>query len=127
MGKVFYQKYDMPDGMAAEALKLADKCVKKDDNSLRRGTNETTKAIEKGTAKLVYIALDVDPAEIVGHIPLLAEDKKIPYLFIDTKKDLGKVAGLEVSMASAALVEFGEFAKDGESLAQRAKELANIK
>ncbi|MHA2105330.1 MAG: ribosomal L7Ae/L30e/S12e/Gadd45 family protein [Candidatus Hodarchaeales archaeon] len=127
MGKVFYQKYDVPDGMVADALKLAEKCVKKDDNALRRGTNETTKAIEKGTAKIVYLALDVDPPEIVGHIPLLCEDKKIPYVYVDTKKDLGKVAGLEVSMASAALIEFGEFAKDGESLALRAKELANIK
>ena len=127
MGKVFYQKYDMPDGMAAEALKLAEKCVKKDDNSLRRGTNETTKAIEKGTAKLVYISLDVDPPEIVGHIPLLCEDKKVPYVFVDTKKDLGKVAGLDVSMASAALVDFVEFSKDGESLSQRAKELAKMK
>ncbi|OLS25331.1 MAG: 50S ribosomal protein L7Ae [Candidatus Heimdallarchaeota archaeon LC_3] len=127
MGKVFYQKYEMPDGMAAEALKLAEKCVKKDDNSLRRGTNETTKAIEKGTAKLVYLSLDVDPPEIVGHIPLLCEDKKVPYVFVDTKKELGKVAGLDVSMASAALVDFVEFSKDGESLSLRAKELAKMK
>src|SRR3990172_6961103 len=127
MGKPFYQRFDQPEGLSQEALKLLEKCIKADDNYLRRGTNETTKAIEKGKARLVYLALDVDPPEVVGHIPLLCEEKKIPYVFVDQKKDLGKVSALDVSMASAALVSFGEHGKEAENILGRVRELAKIK
>src|SRR3989304_2014737 len=45
---------------------------------IRKGTNETTKAIERGDAKLVVVAADVTPAEVVMHLPLLAKEKGIP-------------------------------------------------
>ena len=55
---------------------------------IRRGTNETTKAIERGIAKLVIIAEDVTPPEVVAHLPLLCEEKKIPFIFVPTKEDV---------------------------------------
>ena len=115
MGKVFYQKYDVPDGMTADALKLAEKCVKKDDNALRRGTNETTKAIERGVAQLVYIAEDVEPPEIVAHLPLLADERKISYIFVPSKNRLGASIGLDVPSAAACITEPG----DAEELIQK--------
>ena len=45
--------------------------VAKATGKLRRGTNETTKAIERGTAKLVVVAKDITPPEIVIHLPIL--------------------------------------------------------
>ena len=52
--------------------------VAKATGKLRKGTNEATKAIEKGQAKLVVIAKDINPPEITMHIPLLSEEKGIP-------------------------------------------------
>lgn len=127
MAKPFYQRFDQPDGLSNEALKLLEKCYKKDINWVRKGTNETTKSIEKGHAKLVYIALDVDPPEIVGHLPLLCEEKKIPYVYVSSKKDLGKGAGIEVPMASATITEFGDFSKEGDNISSRVRELAKMK
>lgn len=127
MAKPFYQRFDQPDGLSNDALRLLEKVSNRDERSVRKGTNETTKAIERSTAKLVYIALDVQPPEIVGHIPLLCEEKKIAYLYIPTKKDLGKSSGLEVSVASSALTSFVEYEKDGNKIVERSKELANIK
>ncbi len=75
---------------------------------LKRGTNETTKAVERGQAKLVYIALDVDPPEIVAHLPLLCQERKVPYIFVPSKKELGARAGLEVAAASVAIIDPGE-------------------
>lgn len=88
---------------AYEALKLALEV-----GGVRRGTNETTKAVERGLARLVYIAIDVDPPEIVAHLPLLCKERKTPYIFVPSKKELGKIAGLEVSAASVAVTDPGE-------------------
>jgi len=88
---------------AYEALKYALEV-----RGLKRGTNETTKSIERGLAKLVYIALNVDPPEIVAHLPLLCKERKVPYIFVPSKEELGKRSGLEVSAASVAIVDPGE-------------------
>ena len=85
--------------------------VAKTTGKLRKGTNETTKALEKGTAKLVVTAKDISPPEIVMHIPLLAEEKDILCVQIPSKEDLGAAAGIEVGTASVAIVQEGE-AKD---------------
>jgi len=88
---------------AYEALKYALEV-----RGLKRGTNETTKSVERGLAKLVYIALNVDPPEIVAHLPLLCKERKVPYIFVPSKEELGKRSGLEVSAASVAIVDPGE-------------------
>ena len=82
--------------------------VAKATGKLRKGTNETTKVIEKGTAKLVAIAKDVNPPEITMHIPLLAEEKGIPCVQVPSKEELGAAAGLDVPTGSVAIVVEGE-------------------
>ena len=84
MSKPFYVNYDQPEGLASDALALLE-TVSADPANIRKGTNETTKSIERSEAKLVFIALDVDPPEIVAHLPLLCKDKKIAYLYINSK------------------------------------------
>jgi large subunit ribosomal protein L7Ae len=88
---------------AYETVKLA-----KEDGKLRKGANEATKAVERGIAKLLVMALDVDPPEIVAHLPLLSEDKKITYVYVDSKKKLGEAAGIDVSTSAVAVVEAGK-------------------
>jgi large subunit ribosomal protein L7Ae len=88
---------------AFETVKLA-----KEDGKLRKGANEATKAIERGTAKLLVIAQDVDPPEIVAHLPLLSEDKKITYVYVDSKKKLGEAAGIDVSTSAVAVIDAGK-------------------
>ncbi len=88
---------------AYETVKLA-----KDDGKLRKGANEATKAVERGITKLLVIAVDVDPPEIVAHLPLLAEEKKITYVYVDSKIKLGEAAGIDVPSAAIAVVEAGK-------------------
>ena len=73
-----------------------------------KGTNEVTKAIERGTAKLVVAAEDVQPKEIIQHIPVLCEEKGIPFASVDSRKKLGLAAGISVATASVAVVEEGD-------------------
>src|SRR3989344_3033487 len=78
---------------------------------IKKGTNEVTKAIERGTAKLVVVAKDANPPEIVMHIPVLAREKKVPFVEVASKEELGTAAGLPISTASVAVITIGD-AKD---------------
>jgi large subunit ribosomal protein L7Ae len=106
MSKPFYVKFEVPKELADvayEALQIA-----RDSGEIRRGTNETTKAIERGVAKLVYVAEDVEPPEVVAHLPMLCEERKTPCIFVPSKARLGASAGLDVSSAAISIVEAGE-------------------
>lgn len=83
---------------------------------IEKGTNEVTKAIERGTAKLVVYAVDVEPKEIIQHIPILCKEKKILCKEADSKQKLGIVAGLPVAASSVAVIEAGEVEADIASL-----------
>ncbi len=78
---------------------------------VEKGTNEVTKAIERGTAKFVVYAQDVEPKEIIQHIPLLCKEKSIPCEEVDSKKKLGISVGLNVATSSVAIIEPGEAEK----------------
>jgi peptide deformylase len=64
--------------------------------------------IERAQAKLVVIAEDVDPPEVVAHLPLLCDERKIPYLFVPTKEQIGKAIGIDVPAAAACIAKEGE-------------------
>ncbi len=82
----------------------------KKTGKIEKGTNEVTKAVELGTAKLVVYAADVSPKEIVAHLPVLCKEKNIPCVEVDSKQKLGLAAGLPVQTASIAVIEAGEAA-----------------
>jgi large subunit ribosomal protein L7Ae len=88
---------------AFEAIELAKKTGK-----IKKGANEVTKVVEKGTAKLVVVAQDVSPKEIIMHLEPLCKEKNIPYIEVPTKDDLGAAASLRVGTASVAVVKEGE-------------------
>lgn len=91
---------------AFEAIEVA-----KATGKLKKGTNEVTKSVEKGNAKLVAVAKDVTPPEIVMHIPLLCKEKDIPCITVETKEELGAAAGLGLGTAAVAVVKEGEAKK----------------
>ena len=83
---------------------------------IEKGTNEVTKAIERGTAKLVVYATDVEPKEIIQHIPLLCKEKKILCKEVDSKQKLGMAVGIPVSTSSVAIINGGDAEKEIASL-----------
>lgn len=91
---------------------------------IEKGVNETTKAIERGTAKLVVIAEDVQPAEITQHLPALCNEKGIPYVTVDSKKKLGASAGINVGAATIAIIDAGDASSQ---LAQLSKDTKGTK
>ena len=108
MSKPFYVKYEVPKEIvdaAYEALSIASK-----SGVVKKGTNEATKAVERSQAKLVVIAEDVDPPEVIAHLPLLCDERKIPYVFVPDKNKLGNAVGIDVSCAAACILREGEAA-----------------
>jgi len=79
---------------------------------IEKGTNEVTKAIERGTAKLVAYGTDVEPKEIVQHIPILCKEKGITCVEADRKEKLGIAVGLNVPCASVCIIEAGDAQSD---------------
>ncbi|MEM3091468.1 MAG: ribosomal L7Ae/L30e/S12e/Gadd45 family protein [Candidatus Pacearchaeota archaeon] len=79
---------------------------------VEKGTNEVTKAIERGTAKLVVYAKDVEPKEIVQHIPHLCKEKNILCFEVDNKQKLGVAVGIPVAASSVAIIVPGDAEKD---------------
>lgn len=92
--------------LALDAVEKARKTGK-----LKKGVNEAIKAVEKGAAKLVVVAKDVNPPEIIMPFKPLCSEKKIPLVTIGTKEDLGAAAGLGVGTSAVAVVQEGD-AKD---------------
>ena len=92
--------------VASKVLQLVE--IAKNTGNLRKGTNETTKAVERGVSKLVVIASDVEPKEIVMHLPTLCEEKKIPYVYVPSKMELGRAAGIDVPSAAIGVADVGE-------------------
>jgi large subunit ribosomal protein L7Ae len=84
----------------------------KQTGKLEKGTNEVTKAIERGVAKAVVYASDVEPKEIVQHLPLLCKEKGILCIEVDNKQKLGIAAGLPVKASSVAVIDAGDAEKD---------------
>ncbi|MFH1316479.1 MAG: 50S ribosomal protein L7Ae [Candidatus Woesearchaeota archaeon] len=99
--------------MAELSKELADKVfeaieVAKATGKLKKGSNEATKAIERGTAKLVAVAKDVSPPEITMHIPLLCKEKGILFAEVASKEELGAAAGISLGTAAVAIVDEGD-------------------
>jgi len=95
--------------------------IAKNTGKIRIGTNETTKAIERGIAKLVVIAQDVQPKEVVIHLAPLCEEKKIPCVFVKSKLELGRASGIDIGSAAIAIIEEGDAKKDIGEIAKGSK------
>ncbi len=82
--------------------------ISRSSGKIRRGTNEVTKSLERNEAKLVVVAGDVTPAEVIMHLPLLCKEKKIPIVKVSSKDELGVATGIAIPTASAAVVDAGQ-------------------
>ena len=116
---------EIPKELADQILKLVEDA--RSGGKIRKGTNEATKSVERAEAKLVIIAADVNPAEIIQHIPMLCDEKKIPYAFVPTKADLGAAAGLPVGTSAIAIVSAGEGTKKMSQIAEQIEVLSGKK
>ena len=104
--KPSYVKFDTPPELSQAALEAVKQA--RESGKIKKGTNEVTKAIERGEARLVIISEDVDPPEIVAHLPIICMERKISYIYVKSKAELGSAAGLQVPAAAVAIIDPGQ-------------------
>ena len=105
MGKS-YVKFEVSKEVSEKALEAVR--LAKQNGTVRKGINEVTKSIERGLSTLVILAEDIEPEEVVMHIPSICEQKKIHYVYVPTKLELGKAVGMSVPCSSVAIEKPGD-------------------
>ncbi|KAK6332854.1 RNA binding protein snu13 [Orbilia brochopaga] len=70
---------------------------------LKKGANEATKTLNRGISEFIVMAADTSPIEILLHLPLLCEDKNVPYVFVPSKIALGRACGVSRAVISASV------------------------
>ena len=91
------------DELTGKILRLSQQAV--NYKQLRKGANEATKALNRGQAEFVVLAADAEPLEILLHLPLLCEDKNVPYVFVQSKQSLGRACGVSRPVVSACITQ----------------------
>lgn len=120
MGKS-YIRFEVPKELAEKAYETLE--IARASGKISKGTNEVTKHVERGQAKLVLIAEDVEPEEIVAHLPLLCDEKGLPYIYVPKKDELGKASGINKVAASACIIKPGKAKNLVEEISDKLKEL----
>ena len=121
MVKTSYVKFEMPKDLVESVYEAIEQA--RDTGKFRKGANEVTKVVERGKARLVILAGDISPPEIVMHIPYLCEEKGIPYVYVPSKQELGTVANLKVPTTAVAIMQPGKGKVLVESIAKRVQEI----
>ena len=70
---------------------------------LKKGANEATKTLNRGISELIILAADTSPLAILLHLPLLCEDKNVPYVYVPSKMALGRACGVARPVIAASI------------------------
>merc|ERR1712100_112175 len=119
-----------PESKKDKVARLADAAEKKakgeevktnKPHTLKFGLQHVTSLVENGEAKLVVIAHDVDPIELVVWLPALCRNKNIPYLIVKDKARLGRVCRQSTASCVALTSVRNEDKSDLDKLATLAR------
>merc|ERR1712137_229005 len=85
---------------------------------LKKGANEATKTLNRGISELIVLAADTEPLAILLHLPLLCEDKNVPYVFVPSRQALGRACGVSRSVIACSILS-----NEGSQLANQIQRL----
>jgi len=105
----------------AQQKKAGEDVKTKKPQVIKYGLNHVTTLIENKQAKLVVIAHDVDPIELVCWLPALCRKKDVPYCIIKGKSRLGQLVHKKTASCIALTSVSKEDQKDLDTLANNFK------
>lgn len=62
-----------------------------------------TKTLNRGISEIIILAADTAPLAILLHLPLLCEDKNVPYVYVPAKAALGRATGVSRAVIAASI------------------------
>jgi H/ACA ribonucleoprotein complex subunit 2 len=114
-----------------KSTKRVHKLVKKATGAklVKRGVKEVVKALRKGEKGFCIIAGDISPIDVITHLPIMCEDRQIPYLYVPSKFDLGAAAATKRPTSCVLIASKKDFAEKAlyDKLVKEAKESAFVK
>jgi len=105
--------FETPKDVQDNVYELVKLVGKENNGRLKKGSNEVTKAAERGTAQMIVMAENVNPAELLAHIPLICKEKSIPFIYVEDQAYLAEAAGMS-SGAKTAAIALMEISKGAE-------------
>ncbi|KAI4500095.1 hypothetical protein M0802_004965 [Mischocyttarus mexicanus] len=124
MDEVDPKAYPLADAaLTAKILNLVKQAV--DYQQLRKGANEAVKTLNRGLSEFIVMAADATPLQIVLPLPVLCEDKNVPYVFVRSKQALGRACGVSrpVVACSVTLNEGSQLKPQIEAIQQQIERL----
>ena len=104
-------QFETPEDLANKIYDMID--LNK-NGRVKKGSNEVTKAAERGTAQFIILAEDVNPPELLAHIPLICKEKGIPFTYVEDQSYLAENSGMGggAKTAAIAIIEVGKGAEE---------------
>ncbi|MDP6099567.1 MAG: ribosomal L7Ae/L30e/S12e/Gadd45 family protein [Candidatus Thalassarchaeaceae archaeon] len=119
--------FETPADVQEKVYEQVRKIRKEGSGKFKKGMNEVIKVCERGDAKLVVMAENVNPGEMMMPIPLICKERRIPYIYVADQDRLGEEAGLPEGRPTSAIAvtELDGSAEDFDSIVASANELAS--
>jgi ribosomal protein L7Ae-like RNA K-turn-binding protein len=99
--------FETPKDVQEQVYELVKAIGKDGKGRLKKGANEVTKAAERGTAMMVVMAENVNPGELLAHIPMICKEKSIPFIYVEDQGYLADSAGMVAGTRTAAIAILG--------------------
>ena len=106
--------FETPKDIQEQVYELGKAIGKDGRGKIKKGANEVTKAAERGVATMIVMAENVNPSELLAHIPMICKEKGIPFIYVEDQGYLADSAGMTAGTrtAAVAVLEVGKEAQD---------------
>lgn len=94
--------------LTKKLFKLVKKSASK-KNKLFRGLKNVQAKLRKSPEGLCILAGDVTPIEVYCHLPIVCEDRNIPYCFVQSKREIASALGAKRPCIVALITEDEEY------------------
>ena len=95
--------FETPQDVQEQVYEMVKSIGKDGKGRLKKGANEVTKSAERGTAQMIVMAENVNPSELLAHIPMICKEKGIPYIYVEDQAYLAEAAGMSTGTRTAAV------------------------
>ncbi len=106
--------FETPKDIQEQVYELVKAIGKDGRGRIKKGANEVTKAAERGSATMIVMAENVNPGELLAHVPMICREKQIPFIYVEDQGYLADSAGMTAGTRTAAIavLEVGKEAQD---------------
>tara|TARA_S200000501_G_scaffold302548_1_gene290022 strand:- start:229 stop:618 length:390 start_codon:yes stop_codon:yes gene_type:complete len=95
--------FETPKDIQEQVYELVKAIGKDGKGKIKKGANEVTKAAERGIASMIVMAENVNPGELLAHVPMICKEKGIPFIYVEDQGYLADSAGMTAGTRTAAI------------------------